>query len=131
VTETEVVVRSFLELLADDDAAAAVELLDDDLVWKNTGLPTIRGGRRVGKMLLDMEQRRINFTAVLHHVAADGNTVLTERTDVLRWGRWHTRFWVCGTFEVREGRIVLWDDHFSMGSVLVGSLKGLAGLVRR
>jgi limonene-1,2-epoxide hydrolase len=37
---------------------------------------------------------------------------------------------VCGTFELRNGRIVLWDDHFSVGNVLAASLKGLAGAVR-
>jgi hypothetical protein len=31
---------------------------------------------------------------------------------------------------VREGKIAYWYDHFSMGNVLLGSLKGLAALVR-
>lgn len=124
------VVRRFLDLLTEKQAGAAGELLADDLVWRNTGLPTMRGGRRVGKVLTDMERRRIEFSCVLHHVADDGPVVLTERTDVVRLGRWQTSFWVCGTFEVHDDRIVVWDDHFSMGNVLAGSAKGLAQLVR-
>ena len=65
--------------------------------------------------------------ATHHHAAADGAVVLTDRTDVLTYRRFRTRFWVCGTFEVRDGRIVLWDDHFSMTN-FVGA--GVLGLVR-
>jgi limonene-1,2-epoxide hydrolase len=103
--------------------------LSEDVVWRNTGLPTVRG-RRVGGMLRDMERRGIGFEARLHHIAADGDIVLTDRTDVLRYKRWESAFWVCGTFEVRDGRIVLWDDHFSAGNLLVASVKGLVGVVR-
>lgn len=123
------VVRRFLELLEDGDADGAVALLSADVVWRNTGLPTVRG-RRVGGMLRDMQRRGIGFEARLHHIAADGDIVLTDRTDVLRYKRWESAFWVCGTFEVRDGLIVLWDDHFSAGNLLVASVKGLVGVVR-
>jgi limonene-1,2-epoxide hydrolase len=75
--------------------------------------------------LLDMEKRGIGFAVRMHHLAADGPVVLTERTDVLTYRRFETAFWVCGTFEVREGRIVLWDDHFSWGNLLGSSVVGL------
>lgn len=122
------VVRRFLTLLEDGEADAAVALLADDVVWRNTGLPTIRGAR-VAAMLRDMERRGIGFEARIRHIAADGPIVLTERTDVLRYKRWESAFWVCGTFEVRDGLIALWDDHFSMGNVVAASLRGLAGVV--
>lgn len=118
------VVRRFFDLLIGREAAAAAELLADDVEWRNTGMPTIRGARRVGRMLRDMERRRITFSADLHHVAATGPVVLTERTDYLGRGRFAADFWVCGTFRVEDGRIVLWDDHFSWGNVLAGIGKG-------
>ncbi len=124
------VIRSFLTLLETNQAAAAVDLLTDDVEWRNTGMPTIRG-RKVGAMLLDMEHRQIGFRVDLHHIAENGEIVLTDRTDYLSYRRWESAFWVCGTFEVRDGRIALWDDHFSMGNVLAASLKGLAGIARR
>ena len=124
MTDPEAVVRRFFDLLVAKDAAAAADLLADDLEWRNTGMPTIRGGRRVGGMLRDMERRRISFSAELHHVAASGPYVLSERTDYLGTGRFQADFWVCGTFRVDEGRITLWDDHFSWGNVLAGTVRG-------
>lgn len=123
------VVRRFLQLLERGDADGAVALLDPDVVWRNTGLPTVRG-RRVAGMLRDMERRNIGFEARIHHLAADGDIVLTDRTDVLRYKRWESAFWVCGTFEVRDGLIVLWDDHFSAGNLLAASVRGLVGALR-
>jgi limonene-1,2-epoxide hydrolase len=124
MTDPETVVRRFFELLNKEDAAAAAELLADDVEWRNTGMPTIRGARRVGGLLRDMEPRRISFSAELHHVAASGDVVLTERTDHLGRGRFASDFWVCGTFRVEDGRIVLWDDHFSWGNALTGFARG-------
>ena len=117
------VVRDFLGLLGDGDADAAVALLDPEVAWRNTGLPTVRG-RRVAALLRDMERRRIGFEARMHHLACDGDVVLTDRTDVLRYGRFETEFWVCGTFDVRDGLIVLWDDHFSATNLLLASVRG-------
>jgi limonene-1,2-epoxide hydrolase len=129
MTGSQDVVRRFLALLETGRSDEAVTLLSPSVVWRNTGMPTFRGPR-VAAMLRDMERRRIGFEARIRHLAAEGPVVLTERTDVLRYRRWEASFWVCGTFEVREGRIELWDDHFSMGTVLVASLKGLARAVR-
>lgn len=124
MTEPEALVRHFFELLIAKDAATAADLLADDIEWRNTGMPTLRGARRVGGILRDMERRRISFSADLHHVAASGPFVLTERTDYLGTGRFNADFWVCGTFRVDDGRIALWDDHFSWGSFLAGVGRG-------
>ena len=48
----------------------------------------------------------------IHRIATDGNAVLTERTDALIFGPVRLQFWVCGTFEVRGGRITVWRDYF-------------------
>jgi limonene-1,2-epoxide hydrolase len=130
MSQPEAVVRRFFDLLIGREAAAAAELLADDVEWRNTGFPTIRGGRRVGGMLRDMERRRISFSADLHHVAATGPVVLTERTDYLGTGRFAADFWVCGTFRVEDGRIVLWDDHFSLGNFLGGVGRGALRALR-
>ncbi|MCZ4498221.1 MAG: Limonene,2-epoxide hydrolase [Marmoricola sp.] len=124
------VVSTFLELLENGDAQAAVELLDPDVAWRNTGMPTFRG-KKVVAMLRDMDRRGIRFRVDMHHIAENGPIVLTERTDHLAYRRWESSFWVCGTFEVIEGRITLWDDHFSMGNVLAASIRGVVGMVRR
>jgi limonene-1,2-epoxide hydrolase len=125
--EPEETVREFFRMLALPDTQAAVALLDDEVVWKNTGLPTFKG-RRVGGMLLDAERRGITVDITIHHAAANGSVVLTDRTDVLRKGKWETSFWVRGTLEVRDGKIVLWDDAFSWLDFARGSVVGLTKL---
>ena len=122
-------VREFFRLLAASDTAAAVELLDDEVVWKNTGLPTFTGRRKVGGMLRDAEKRGVTIDIEVHHAATDGDVVLTDRTDRLRLGRWETAFAVRGTLRVRDGKIVLWDDAFSWGDFVSASLLGLARAV--
>lgn len=123
------VVQDFFGLLAAGDSAAAVALLDDDVEWRNSKMPTLRG-KAVGQTLDGLERRGIGFRVDMHHIAADGDVVLTDRTDYLRFGKVESGFWVAGTFVVREGRIVLWDDRYSVADVILGSLKGLAGLFR-
>ena len=120
-------VREFFRLLALPDTKAAIELLDPEVVWRNTGLPTIKG-RKVGGMLLDAEKRGLTVDITIHHAAADGAVVLTDRADVLRKGKWETSFWVRGTFEVHDGRITVWDDAFSWVDFTRGSLLGLTRL---
>jgi limonene-1,2-epoxide hydrolase len=122
--EPEQTVREFIRLLALPDTQAAIELLDPEVVWRNTWLPTIQG-RRVGAMLLDAEKRGLTVDITIHHAAADGNVVLTDRTDVLIKGKWQASFWVRGTFEVRDGKITVWDDAFSWGDFVRGCLVGL------
>lgn len=125
------VVREFFAAFAVDAVDEALELLDPAIVWKNTGLPTLRGKQRVAQVLRGLERPAFGFWAEIHHIAADGPIVLTDRTDYLRAGPVRIGFWVTGTFEVREGRIVLWDDHFSMGSVARGTVVGAARAVLR
>ena len=108
------VVEKFLYALRDKDLDTAGALLDDNLVYENVGLPTIRGRRRTMKLFAGMQKPSMGFDVKFHRVAADGNTVLTERTDALIFGRVRLNFWVCGVFEVREGRITLWRDYFDL-----------------
>jgi limonene-1,2-epoxide hydrolase len=128
-TSPDLTVRSFLEHLARQETDAALALLDDEVVWRNTGLPAFQG-QRVHGMLRDMKSRGIGFDVQWKHVAADGNVVLTDRTDVISAGPWETSFGVRGTFEVRDGKIVLWDDAFSWLELLGSGVVGLAKMLR-
>lgn len=121
-------VRSFLEHLARRETDAALALLADDVVWRNTGLPPFHG-ERVASMLRDMEARGIGFEVRWKHVAASGDVVLTERTDVISAGPWDTSFSVRGTFEVRDGRIAVWDDAFSWLELLGSGVVGLGRML--
>ena len=98
--------------------------LGEDVVWHNVGMPKVRGISRVGKLMRLFNKPQYGFEAVMHHIAENGNVVLTERTDVLIWRRLRIEFWVCGTFEVRDGKIVVWRDHFDNVDFFKGLVRG-------
>ena len=114
------VVHEFFSALGMDAVDEALELLHPDIVWKNTSLPDVRGKKRVGQVLAGLARPSFGFAVDMHHIAATGDVVLTDRTDYLRFGKVTAGFWVTGTLELRDGRIVLWHDHFSKGNVARG-----------
>lgn len=121
-------VEGFLNAMQDADYEAAEAALDDNLVYENVGLPTIHGRAGAMKLFRRMEGRA-GFEVKIHRVAADGAAVLTERTDALTFGPLRLQFWVCGVFEVHNGRITLWRDYFDMFDMFKATLRGLAALV--
>ena len=56
------------------------------------------------------------FEVRMRNIAARDGVVLTERVDVLTGRFVHLEIWVCGTFEVKAGRITLWRDYFDLAS---------------
>ncbi|MFP5255780.1 MAG: limonene-1,2-epoxide hydrolase family protein [Acidimicrobiia bacterium] len=118
------VVRSFLAALERLDIDAAVGLLADDVRYQNVPLPAAEGIDAVEKQLRWLARYGDGFEVEWINVAADGGTVLTERTDALVFGRVRAAFWVCGTFEVRGGKIVLWRDRFDFVDVTWAFLRG-------
>ena len=121
-------VEGFLNALQDADYDAAEAALDDNLVYENVGLPTIHGRARAIKLFRRMDGR-VAFEVKIHRIAADDGSVLTERTDALIFGPLRLQFWVCGVFEVHNGRITLWRDYFDFFDMFKATLRGLAGLV--
>ena len=45
------------------------------------------------------------------------------------FGRFRMQFWVCGVFEVHDGRITLWRDYFDYLDMLRAAIRGLAAMV--
>ena len=124
------VVRDFLAALEDLDVEAAGELLAPGVLYQNVPLPPARGKAATLRQLRLMARYGTGFEARVHEISADGDTVLTVRTDALERGRWRAEFWVCGTFRVRDGKIALWRDYFDWPTLVFASLRGLAGLLR-
>jgi limonene-1,2-epoxide hydrolase len=122
-------VENFLYALQDEDFDTAEELVSEHLVWQNVGWPTLRGRDRIVK-LFRRGEGRMGFEVKIHRIAADGNSVLTERTDALIVGPLRLQFWVCGIFEVHNGAITLWRDYFDKFDFLVKApLRALVGIV--
>ena len=128
-TEPAQVVETFLAALAVQDLELAAELVDEHLVYVNVGAPPIRGRRRLVACFEPLRRRGIGFEVYLHAIAANGDTVLTERTDVLTFGPLRFQFWVTGRFDVRDGRITLWRDSFDYLDLARSVGRAVAGVV--
>ena len=115
--------------MAESDLEAALELVDEDLVYTNVGLPTIHGRHRLAKAFAVLERPEAGFEVYLHAITAEDAVVLTERTDVIVWGPLRAQFWVCGRFDVHDGKITLWRDAFDFVDILRGVARGLVGIV--
>ena len=118
-------VRAFLRCLEEQNLDLALSYVSSDVVYQNIPLPPARGIREFEKQMRFFEKVVTKFEVQIHHIAADGPFVLTERTDVLEGGGMRLAPWVCGTFEVRDGRIVLWRDYFDWAALSVAFLRGL------
>lgn len=121
-------VETFLNALQEQDFDTAENALAQNLVYQNVGFPTVYGRNRAIKLFRSMPDR-MGFEVKIHRIAADGAAVITERTDALTFGPLRVQFWVCGVFEVYEGRITLWRDYFDMFDMLKATVRGLVGAV--
>jgi len=117
MTEIETV-QGLLAALAASDLERALALVSDDIIYQNRPLPASRGKRAFEQQMRGFARFTERFEVETHSIAADGATVLTERTDafIVRGAR--VSFWVYGTFEVRGGRVEVWRDAFDWMTLL-------------
>lgn len=113
-------VREFCAAIDRKDLAAVEALMDERVVYHNVGSEPAVGrdaSLAAVKFQFDMFEP-ISFR--IRNLAADGDTVLTERVDEITANGITAPVPVMGTFEVKNGRIVQWRDYFDMG--LTGKL---------
>ena len=126
-TDPQAVVERFLGALAAGDIDTAADLLDEHVTYVNVGFPALRGRRRAIGFLRPLARPGVSFEVYLHAIAANGGTVLTERTDVLNFGPCRMQFWVTGRFDVQDGRITLWRDSFDYLDTFRAFVRALLG----
>jgi limonene-1,2-epoxide hydrolase len=128
------VVQSFLSALERGDRDAAFALLADDVVYQNVPFPADRGKQAVLRTFARFDKVVTSLRVEMKNIAQNGDIVLTERVDVLDGPVVHLDIWVCGTFEVKGGRITLWRDYFDLaevtGKLLASPFRKLLGLTR-
>jgi limonene-1,2-epoxide hydrolase len=123
------IAEQFLNRLAAGEIDAAADMLAADVEYSNVSLPTVRGRERVRQLAhLTLGRPGAGFEVYNHAISAAGNSVLTERTDVMKMGRLRIQFWVCGRFDVENGEIVLWRDRFDWMNYTVATLRGVVGV---
>lgn len=118
-------VEAFLDALRALDVEAARALMAPDIVYQNVPYPPVRGPEATIRVLRLFLVAATGFEVEMHHIASEGDVVLTERVDALTNGPVRVAFWVCGTFEVRDGLITVWRDRFDHVDLAVALLRGL------
>jgi limonene-1,2-epoxide hydrolase len=129
------VVQAFLRALEATDLDRAAAYLADDVVYQNVPLPADHGKPAVLKTLKSFQHLFNGFEVQMKNIAEKDGVVLTERVDILSGPFLYLDIWVCGTFEVKGGKITLWRDYFDVAEstfkLLVGPVRKLLGLTRR
>ncbi|TWS18269.1 limonene-1,2-epoxide hydrolase [Tsukamurella asaccharolytica] len=128
VLDEKATVLAFLANMADGRAEDAVAAFADDVVYTNVGLATLRGRERAARVIRLLAHPALGFGVEVTSIASDGAVVLTERIDELRVGPLAVRFWVCGRFDVRDGKIALWRDYFDNLDIAKGVVRGVLAL---
>jgi limonene-1,2-epoxide hydrolase len=123
------VVMGFLHAMEEGDPEDVLSFAADGIVYSNVSLPTIRGKDRFARAVRAYNRYNMGFQVVVHRIAEDGSSVLTERTDALTAGPFRAQFWVCGVFEVHDGQVTLWRDYFDWRDVLLATMRGILGVV--
>lgn len=124
-TET---VQAFLAALERSDFDGATALLDDSVIYENVGMPVDHGKDATIATLKRFMVVADKFQVIMHGIAESNGIVLTERTDILSGPGLHLEFWVCGRFEVKNGKITLWKDYFDWATVSAQMAKSLPGI---
>ena len=117
MSSAEEVVRDFCAAASTRDAAVLRAFFSDDVVYHNIPMEPAEGidaTMAVIDMFLGMCDA-LEFE--VHHLASDGTTVLTERTDIFTIKGKSAPLPVMGAFQVVDGKITAWRDYFDMAQV--------------
>jgi limonene-1,2-epoxide hydrolase len=88
----------------------------DATIWENVGLSTTVGAEQA-VAFMDGFNKQLDITrgeVVVDHIAAAGNVVLTERTDIFYRADGSTAVSIklMGVFEMDGAKIIKWRDYF-------------------
>jgi len=109
-------VTAFIAHWNSGDMEAMYDLCAEDVVWHNIPMEPIAGKPAMRAAVEGFMANVSQCDWQVHAIAANGATVLTERTDGFTFtnGRRAT-IRVMGTFECdADGRIIAWRDYFDM-----------------
>jgi limonene-1,2-epoxide hydrolase len=111
-------VRDFCVQWEKGDIDALLDYFTDDAVYHNIPVDPVVGkdAIRATIQMFTTGVERIEFR--VRNIAADGDTVLTERVDVFVLPAATIELPVMGTFELRDGKIAAWRDYFDLAQYM-------------
>jgi limonene-1,2-epoxide hydrolase len=113
----EQVVRDFCAAASTRDPKVLRDYFSEDIVYHNIPMePAV--GIEATMAVIDMFVTMCEALEFeVHHLASDGSTVLTERTDHFTIKGKTAPLPVMGAFHVADGKITAWRDYFDMAQV--------------
>jgi limonene-1,2-epoxide hydrolase len=95
---------------------AIVSSMTPDAFYHNIPMEPLKGRGAIRAMIAGFLANATEVRWTVHHIAeTSAGVVLTERTDVFRFGAKTLSLPVMGTFEFRDGLISSWRDYFDLG----------------
>lgn len=113
----EQVVRDFCAAASTRDPAKLRSFFSDDVVYHNIPMEPAEGVEATMALIDVFVAMCDGLQFEVHHLASDGSTVLTERTDTFTIKGEQTALPVMGAFHVADGKITAWRDYFDMAQV--------------
>jgi limonene-1,2-epoxide hydrolase len=113
----EQVVRDFCAAASTRDPAVLRTFFADDIVYHNIPMAPAEGIEATMAVIDMFVTMCDSMEFEVHHLASDGSTVLTERTDTFTIKGKTAPLPVMGAFHVTDGKITAWRDYFDMAQV--------------
>jgi limonene-1,2-epoxide hydrolase len=113
----EQVVRDFCAAAKTRDPDVLRSFFSDDVVYHNIPMEPAEGIEATMAVICMFLGMCEDLEFQVHHLASDGATVLTERTDVFTMKGKAAPLPVMGAFHVVDGKITAWRDYFDMAQV--------------
>jgi limonene-1,2-epoxide hydrolase len=110
-------VDTFCGLMEQHDAAALKPYFADDAIYQNVGMPATVGADAIAENLgQQFAMFPDSYAYQMINIAASGDTVLTERLDMIQTPAGEVvGIPVMGTFVVHDGKIARWTDYWDTG----------------
>ena len=113
----EQVVREFCAAASTRDPEILRGYFADDIVYHNIPMEPAEGIEATMGVINMFVGMCDAMDFEIHHLASDGSTVLTERTDTFTMNGKTAPLPVMGAFHVADGKITAWRDYFDMAQV--------------
>ena len=118
-TETPIeVVQRFCAEVSKLDLDAFGDFFADDAVYHNIPVDPVTGLDAIKSTIEGFTTGVEKLEFVVHHIAAAGPVVMTERTDIFVLPHVTIELPVMGTFEVHDGKITAWRDYFDLNQFM-------------
>jgi limonene-1,2-epoxide hydrolase len=112
------VVEAFCDAIADGDLDKVIAFFTEDAVYHNIPLDPVVGPAAIRATLESFTGAVESLEFRMLAIAANGNTVLTERVDVFNFPSSSIELPVMGTFDIAGDKISGWRDYFDLNQFM-------------